>query len=188
MRRQREIFIALVSVMVGVLASPTPVAAQAPEVFEGTIVSVAAGAGGLSSIRLRIDEYTTDAEAQEFLGILKNQGWEALETAFVNEDKGLITGRNQRGGDIAFARSFTHETGRVIRVATARPLALFETYRNTSSREHAFGFIELRLDKEGKGSGIVVGAARLEFNDEGALEMESYGNTPLSITEISLRK
>ena len=55
------------------------------------------------------------------------------------------------------------------------------------NREYPFGVVELRLDEEGNGSGSVYGAAHLEFNDEGQLEIESYGNPPFSITSISVQ-
>ena len=72
-------------------------------------------------------------------------------------------------------------------MATARPILFGEASRATRSREYAFGIIELRLDEEGKGSGIVIGAAKLEFDDDGQLDIESYGHPPLSITTIEVQ-
>ncbi len=172
---------------IGTCLSPAPVAAQAPERFQGVLASTAAGASGLAQIRIQIGEYTTDAETREFIDILANEGWRALESAFLKEEKGRFIRVGQLGHNIAFARSLPHETGRIIRLATARPIAFAEAARATRSREHAFSLIELRLDKEGKGSGVVFAAASLEFNDEGQLEIESYGNPPLSITTIEVQ-
>ena len=174
-------------VLLSVIASPAQVAAQAPEEFEGVLASTAAGASGLAQIRIQIEEYTTDAETREFVSILANEGWEALENRFIREEKGRFIRQGQLGHDIAFARSIPHETGRIIRLATARPIVFAEAYNSTRSRDYAFGIIELRLDEEGKGSGIVIAAAKVEFNDEGELEIESYGNPPFSITTIEVR-
>ena len=93
----------------------------------------------------------------------------------------------QQGHDIAFARSLTHETGRIIRLATARHLTLFEAVRSPRLQDYPFGFVELRLDEEGNSSGLVYAATKVEFNDEGHLEIESYGMPPFSITSISLQ-
>ncbi len=174
-------------IALGMLGFPPPVTAQAPERFDGILVSTAALGGGLAQIRIQIEEYTTAAEAQAFVDILANEGWEKLEDAFLDTEKGRIIGPNQRGHNIAFARSFPHETGRIVRLATARRIFFGEASRQTRSREYAFGIIELRLDEEGEGSGIVIAAAKAEFTDEGQLSIESYGHPPLSITTISVR-
>ncbi len=172
----------------GLLIQPPPATAQAPERFDGILVSTAALGTGLFRIRIQIEEYSTDAEAQKFMAILANEGWQKLEDAFSHEEKGRIIGPNQRGIDIAYARSFPHETGRIVRLATARPIVFAEAYRNTRSREYAFGIIELRLDENGEGSGIVIAAAKAEFTDDGQLSIESYGHPPLSISTISRRE
>lgn len=174
-------------VALGMLLCQSTAIAQAPERLDGILVSTAALGGGLSQIRIQIEEYTTDAEAQAFVDLLADEGWQKLEDAFLDVEKGRIIGPNQRGYNIAFARSFPHETGRTIRLATARPLLFFESYRDTRSREYAFGIIELRLDEEGDGSGVVIGAAKAEFDDDGRLSIESYGHPPLSISSISVR-
>ena len=162
------------------------VRAQAPERFEGILASTAA-VSGLSQIRIQIEDYTTDEETREFIEVLRSEGWRALESRFLREEKGRFIRSGQLGHNIAFARTFTHETGRIIRLATARPIAFAEASRATRTREHAFGLIELRLDREGRGSGVVWAAASLEFNDDGQLEIESYGNPPFSITTIELQ-
>ena len=179
-----------VGVVVAITAigvSSTRVTTQAPERLDGILASTAALGSGLFRIRIQIEDYTTDAEAQEFIDILANEGWQKLEDAFLDVEKGRIIGPNQRGYNIAFARSFPHETGRIVRLATARPIVFAEAYRNTRSREYAFGIIELRLDEEGEGSGIVIAAAKAEFTDDGRLSIESYGHPPLSISTISVR-
>ena len=142
-------------------------------------MSTAGGrASGLGQIRIQIEEYPTDAERQAFINILANEGWEELESAFLKEEKGRFIRSGQLGQNIAFARSLPHETGRIVRLATARRIAFAEVSRSSRSRDYAFGLIELRLDESGKGSGLVFGAAKLEFNDEGQLEFESYGHPP----------
>ncbi len=187
MSERRRISVGLLAVTASMLVVQPPVRAQAPERFDGILASTSALGSGLFRIRIQIEDYTTDAEAQEFIDILANEGWQKLEDAFLDVEKGRIIGPNQRGYNIAFARSFPHETGRLIRLATARPIVFAEAYRNTRSREYAFGIIELRLDENGEGSGIVIAAAKAEFTDDGQLSIESYGHPPLSISTISVR-
>jgi hypothetical protein len=40
------------------------------------------------------------------------------------------------------------------------------------------------LDEEGRGTGTVIGAAKVWFDDKGQLQVESYTQPPLSITEV----
>ena len=160
--------------------------AQAPEKFSGILMSTGA-VGGLVQFRLQIEEYTTDADRQKYTDILRNQGWEELRDALVDVRTGRFIPASQTGHDIAFARSMPHETGRIIRLVTARPLNVFSVRGSVRNSEYPFGIVELRLDEEGNGSGSVYAAAHLEFNDEGQPEIESYGNPPLSITSISVQ-
>ena len=53
------------------------------------------------------------------------------------------------------------------------------------SRDYPFGVIEVRLDAESKGDGSVYVAAKIEFDDDDNLIIESYGNPPFSIFEIA---
>jgi len=42
--------------------------------------------------------------------------------------------------------------------------------------DYPFTIMELRLDREGKGEGSIIGGAQLKFNEEGQLDIESSGN------------
>ena len=96
--------------------------AQAPEEFQGTLASTAGGGfSGLARIRILVNEYTTNEEAQEVFEILANEGARALETHLLSVEKGRFIRVGQLGYNLAFARSFATEDGRIIRLATARP-------------------------------------------------------------------
>ena len=123
-------------VLLSVVVLPAQVAAQPPEEFEGLLVSTLSGASGVASIRIRIDEYTTDAETREFIDILANQGWEALEDRFIREEKGRFIRSGQLGLSIAFARSIPHETGRIVRLATARSINFAELRFSARKQSH----------------------------------------------------
>jgi len=167
----------------GLLVLPAQPFAQDLERFEGIIVYTGPGAG-LSQFNIRVQEYTTDAEALKFLDLLRNEGWEELEDAFLREEKARFQISGQIGHNIAFARSFETETGRIVRFATARRTSMGEFWRNTPSREYAFAIIELRLDENDEGSGIVLAAAKLGIDKNGELDIESYGHPPFSITTV----
>ena len=175
--------------MLGVLVFPVRAAAQV-EVFEGTLVSTAAGASGIVPFTIQIEKYTTDQETLALIETLADDGWRALESALQDAEESDV-GRFQVQGQprilLGLARNLPNESGRVVRVATARPIRLFD-WRSPRSREYAFGIIELILDENGNGSGSVIAAAKVEFDDKGQLSIESYTQPPFSITRVSVRR
>ena len=167
----------------GLLVLPAQASAQDLERFEGIIVYTGPGTG-LSQFSIRVQEYTTDAEARTFLDLLTNEGWEKLEAAFLQGEKARFQIPGQLSHNVAFARSFKTETGRIVRFATARRISMGAFWNSTRSRDYAFALIELRLDENDEGSGIVLSAAKLGVDENGELDIESYGHPPFSITTV----
>ena len=159
----------------------TPVFARSqpsgPERFEGRIANTGTfGNAGSNFFSIQVDEYTTDEEFIEFLEILAGGGPRRLEDAFLRSRKGRIV-INSQGYDIALARSTPTESGRVVRVFTVRHLGFDESTRQTRSREYPFGMIELQLNHNGRGDGVLVVAVRLQLNADGRLEVETFRET-----------
>ena len=175
-----------VELAVGVLLASTlvftaPVFARnqpsGPERFEGRIANTGTfGNVGTNFFSIQVDEYTSDEEFIEFMEILAGGGPRRLEDAFLRSRKGRIV-INSMGYDVALVRSTPTETGRVVRVFTVRHLGFDESVRQTRSREYPFGMIELQLNHNGRGDGVLVVAARLQLNLDGALEVETFGET-----------
>ena len=147
------------------------------ERFEGRIANTGTfGNAGSNFFSIQVDEYTSDEEFIEFLEILAGGGPRRLEDAFLRSQKGRIV-INSLGYDIALARSVPTESGRVVRVFTVRYLGFDESVRQTRSREYPFGMIELRLNHNGRGDGVLVVAARLGLSPDGRLAVETFRET-----------
>ena len=174
------------SSVVGVLAgalvlSTAPVFAQGqasgPERFEGRIANTGTfGNAGSNFFSIQVDEYTSDEEFIEFLEILAGGGPRRLEDAFLRSRKGRIV-IDSLGYDVALARSAPTRSGRVVRVFTVRHLGFDESVGRSRSREYPFGMIELQLDHNGRGDGVLVVAARLYLNPDGGLAVETFRET-----------
>lgn len=165
----------------GALVFTTPVFAQSrpagPERFEGRIANTGTfGNAGSNFFSIQVDEYTSDEEFIEFLEILAGGGPRRLEDALQRTQQGRIV-INSLGYDIALARSAPTESGRVVRVFTVRHLGFDESVLQTRSREYPFGMIELHLDHNGRGDGVLIVAARLQLNPDGGLEVETFRET-----------
>ena len=173
--------LAVVGVLLaGTLVFTAPVAQSqpsGPERFEGRIADAGTfGNVGTNFFSIEVDEYTSDEEFIEFMEILAGGGPRRLEDAFLRSRKGRIV-INSMGYDIALVRTTPTESGRVVRVFTVRHLGFDESTRQTRSREYPFGMIELQLNHNGRGDGVLVVAVRLQLNADGRLEVETFRET-----------
>lgn len=149
-----------------------------PESYSG----VAMGTGGVTGGRampfdFRISRYTTDEEVQKFAELVKEKGPDALRRALEKEDVGQINVTGRVGNQIAVARKRQVGPDTVITLATARNLPFVELYHSGRSVDYPFGFVQVRLNAKGEGSGQIIAAAKIRFNKKaGKYEIESFGN------------
>ena len=179
--RERRCFSLAGVLLAGAVVFTAPVFAQSrpagPERFEGRIANTGTfGNAGSNFFSIQVDEYTSDEEFIEFLEILAGGGPRRLEDAFQRSRKGRIV-IDSLGYDIALARSTPTRSGRVVRVFTVRHLGFDESVLQTRSREYPFGMIELQLDHNGRGEGVLVVAARLQLDPDGRLAVETFRET-----------
>lgn len=52
------------------------------------------------------------------------------------------------------------------------------------AKRYPFGAIQIRLNQNGKGEGDMIGAAALEINPAGSLEIKSYGTPPFRLLDL----
>ncbi|MGH9811918.1 MAG: hypothetical protein ACRD4T_02165, partial [Candidatus Acidiferrales bacterium] len=128
-----------------------------------------------------------DEEVQALAETLKTNGPDALSKALEKTDRGDIAAGDQLGNTINVARTFQTEKGRGIRLLLNRPIAFLEAARRGRSMDYEFSLVELVVDEKGKGSGVMVPAAKVFFNKEGQLEIENYGTSPTRVTNVERR-
>ena len=169
------------------LATALPAAS---EQFTGRIVDAGGAVPRASAtfFRVQVKEYTSDEEVERLARVLIEEGPDDLRREMEKLDVGWIRIGDRLGYPISIARSFDTPQGRVIRFATDRPIAFIEARNLLRTMDYPFGIIELRLDDKGKGAGRVIAAAQLEFNNEGQLEIESFGLEPFRITSAEIAR
>ena len=163
--------------------------AAAAEVFTGSVVD-AGGAVRASTARftLQIDEYSDVEEIKGLVGVLAEQGPGGLETTLRKLERGWFRIGAELGYPVSVARSIDTEDGRVIRAVIDRPIQMFEVMRGLRSADHPFGMIEIRIGSDGKGDGKLIAAAKVEFDAEGAVEIESLGTQPFRLMGVRAQK
>jgi hypothetical protein len=137
--------------------------------------------GGTAPVMIHLDHYSSDADVQRLSGILANKGPDALRDALWDQEVGYIRVGGGLGYPIAAARSRETPTGRVIRLMIDRPISSREVLNNTFSSDYPFSYIEINLDRSGKGDGQFFAAAKVSMKKDGTLNVESFSPQPLRL-------
>lgn len=140
---------------------------------------------GVSDIEIRVFKLSNDEEALTLVNELKLGGQVGLRNAMYKlEDKGWVRLGKFAATGVGVIRALELPDGRrVLRVFSAYPARIFDRSDPLGSPEHPFAYIELVIDKDGKGSGQMISAASLKVSDKG-LELESAGAPIVAITDV----
>jgi hypothetical protein len=180
----------VVTVIVSMTASAA--SAEAPERFRGRIVDIGSGMtqGGTWWMTFHIDATTPNEDVAALAQTLAADGQKAFIAATrALEPTGWIRIGNNTRWHVSVIRSGVAPDGsRVIRGFTDRPIQMAEIFGSYRTRDYTLGMVELRLDAEGKGSGILLPMAQISFNEAGDIEIESFGNQPFRVMNVSPEK
>ncbi len=157
------------------------------EHYSATAIGTGGGIGGKTlSLDIYIDEYTTDEEAAELANVLKEDGQDALRRRLEKLKKGRIAPSGSIGSDIAAIRLKPTESGKgkKIILLSARVMPWLELYVGGRSTNYNLSWLVLDLDEEGKGQGSVILGAKLQFTEDGKLDIESYGQQFVRLANI----
>ena len=133
----------------------------------------------------RITQYTTDQEVQSLAQLVKEKGTDALRRALEKEDKGRIAGVGSTGNQIAVARKRQEGSNTLITIVTARTMPFMELYNNGRTTDYPFGYLQVKLDANGQGTGQIMAAARIRFDKKnGQYQIESFGNQYIKATNV----
>jgi hypothetical protein len=151
---------------------------------------VAMGTGGSLGAKtiqfdFRITQYTTDEDVQKFAALVKDKGTDALRRALEKEDKGRINAVGSTGNQIAVARKRQQGPDTIITIVTARTMPFIELYRGGRTTDYPFGYLQVKLDAKGQGTGQIMAAAKIRFDKKKeTYEIESYGNQYVRATNV----
>jgi hypothetical protein len=156
------------------------------EAYTGTAMGTGGSVGGRTiGFDFRVTQYTTDEEVQKFAQLVKDQGTDALRSALEKEDIGRINVVGSTGNQIAIARKRQAGPDTIITIITARTMPFVELYRNGRTTDYPFGFLQVKLDAKGQGTGQIMAAAKIRFDKKkGQYQIESYGNQYIKAVNI----
>jgi len=185
-RNGRFVFLLVLAFTTLLLASYGQEEKKKPEAYSAVAIGTGGSVGG-STIQFdfRVTEYTTDEELNKFAALLKEKGPDALRRALENEDRGRINPAGRIGNQIAVARKRQQGADTIITIVTARVMPFTELYRSGRSTDYPFGFLQVKLNGQGEGTGKIMAAAKIKFNKKnGQYEIESYGNQYIKAVNV----
>jgi hypothetical protein len=150
------------------------------------------GAGAKVNVDLKVNGYTSDADAKVMGAALVNEGPSALLKLL---EKAKTIGKIRLTGragyyDFKLIRSHRIEGGRRIYAVGDRPVGFLEAYVGNRSQDYPFGILQMDLKTNSKGkeegTGSLIYAARIKVLEGKSIDVETYGIEPIRL--MGLRK
>ena len=170
-----------------ILVHGAAVSAQAPrEEFSATLSNISnVGGVGLTPLTIRITRWTSDADHERMMELLRDKGQDAFLRALTDQDAvGSIATPVSLKYDFFYAREEPlAEGGRKIFMITDRPMDIYERLNATRSRDYPFTVIEITLDKEGRGQGTLAQLVQLRLLGN-FLGIENLATSPMKLADV----
>ena len=183
------------AVVATALLTSAPIAGQtAKESFTGFAINLN-GRTATATVDFAIERWSTDAEREQLLSILKEEkderrANEKLLKALQKMPKvGYIRTPNTLAWDLRYARESPLENGgRRIMLATDRPIGFGEARNQGRTMDYPFTVVEVQLDKDDKGEGKILAGTKIYIDKNNNLVLENYGQQPVRFNNIQKLK
>lgn len=177
------------------LSALTPVNAnaQAKERFTGTVVYYGSGRSTrtvTATFTLDITGHTSDAQARNYLNILKDKGQERVLDAIDDTELGRFSVGANIGVPVNVVRERDENGNRRIFAVFRRWTQFAELRYGYRSLDYPFGVIELFIDpRTGRGEGTYIAAARVRWDSDGddgepRVEIENFATYPARLLGV----
>jgi len=165
--------------------------AQTKEVYTGTVLGVGGPLGGVSRpFTLSIEGVSSNADVARAVSMLAEGGQDGLMKELHGKRLGYFSMGSQLGRDLNFVQETpTADGGRRIVILFERWMNTFELRYGTRSEDYPFTYIELTIDRNGKGQGTLIPAARITFDKKhgNQIDVENFGIYPARLAGVQLR-
>lgn len=150
------------------------------ERITGTFVSMSGRTSGRTrQFTLTINRYTPPGQIRELTDALSRGGQDELLKTMSDMDAGRIVVGTGVGvpAKVVMVDPWG-DGGRRIIVLYERWLQFFELRYGTRSRDYPVGYAEMYIDRNGRGEGTMIPAARVRLRNNNTWEVEDFGAFP----------
>jgi len=158
-----------------------------PERFTANAVSISPEYGtGQRTVEMNIDRWSPNSERERLVTALQTKGAdELLKQLQKNKPVGRIRTPDSLGYDLRYAQQTPlPDGGRMIVIATDRPIGFWEATHQPRSIEYPFTVIQMKLDRDGNGSGTLSYATRIVAHENNVIELEDFATQPIMLNNI----
>ena len=158
-----------------------------PERFTANAVSLSPEYGtGQRIVEINVDRWSPNAERERLVSTLQTKGPnELLKQLQKNKPVGRIRTPDSLGYDLRYAQQTPlPDGGRMIVIATDRPIGFWEATHQPRSIDYPFTVIQMKLDRDGNGSGTLSYATRIVAHENNVIELEDFATQPIMLNNI----
>jgi hypothetical protein len=173
-----------------------PIAAQSNIAHPEKFTAFAVNASNMTvraqttPVDITINRWSTDADRDRLLGILKAQGQDALLSAL---QKMPVVGYLNTPGSLRYDLHFARQRpkpdgGRMITLATDRYVGSWEAANRPRTIDYPFTLVQLDVDKNGRGVGKASIYTKITATDDGTIELENFADQPVMLNDVKPAK
>jgi hypothetical protein len=160
-----------------------------PERYRANAINLDVGAQGL--VDIAVERWSTPAQRDKLMSVLLNEGPEKLLDAL--RDMPHVGYFNTPGNlrwDLRYAwKTALPDGGERVVLATDRPISFREAARQSRTLDYPFTLIELRLNKDGEGEGMMSLATKIIADkEENTITLENWGTQPVTLKFVRREK
>ena len=189
MSGKRVLILLIVLCCMALFAVPSQSEPNDNEKITGTFVSMSGRTSGRTrQFTVTVDRYTPPNQIRELNEALASGGQDELLKAMGKMDAGRIqigTGVGVRVNAVIVDP--WGDGGRKITVLYERWLQFFELRYGTRSQDYPIGYAEMYLDRNGRGEGTLIPAARVKLKGGNTWEVEDFGVFPARLLGLRSR-
>jgi hypothetical protein len=139
-----------------------------------------------SPVDISINRWSTDAERDRLLGVLRDKGQDALLSELRKLPVvGYISTPGSLRYDLHFARQRSEaEGGRMIFLMTDRYIGGWEAANRPRTIDYPFMLIQLKVDKNDRGEGTASIYTKITETNGGVIELENFANQPVMLKDV----
>ena len=184
MKRAIALLPALAVLVCSLAAAQTNLPAER---FTANAVSLSPEYGtGQQLVDITIDRWSPASERERLVHALQEKGSnELLKQLQKNKPVGRIRTPDSLGYDLRYAYQQTDADGaRTIVIATDRPIGFWEASNRPRSIDYPFTVIQMKVNRDGTGTGTMSYATRIVAHENNVIELEDFSSQPIMLNNI----